>query len=245
MIGDVRGPELRRHKPGKYLLEAVLPKVELNPLKWILLDWLKNASDLKTMCYRPVDADRSAEKLAEIEKLALTFEDRPYEQQPGEIIDAVLREDSDRCLCRCCKSRHNKEISDEAEEPSLQSLFCSEVVAAVFQGAGWLKKDRLACRYLPKDFGDGRNANLQRHITDCTIGPPIQIVQRTTEQSGMLRTDSVGDSEATRLTTSVNNYGAMGEVGMSLSTSHDRHSREEDLPRDEALRHTFGTFLQA
>lgn len=60
---------------------------------------------------------------------------------------------------------------------STETVFCSELVALYYQQAGWMTKDVLPCRFLPKDFADYRSANVQRYLQKgISLGPMIEIV---------------------------------------------------------------------
>ena len=60
---------------------------------------------------------------------------------------------------------------------STETVFCSELVALYYQQAGWMSKDVLPCRFLPKDFADYRSANVTRYLLKgISLGPMIEIV---------------------------------------------------------------------
>lgn len=57
ITGDIgRGTNRRKHRPGKYLLEAVCPSIELNPLRSITECWLDKEwnPDLRVLGWRRV-----------------------------------------------------------------------------------------------------------------------------------------------------------------------------------------------
>ena len=131
---------------GKYLLDTTTPfGVSLTPLRRSLRYWLQHPEKLGQMVYRPMIADRTAEKMLLVETVALGMQGKPYESNYGEIVSAIISQDN---LCLCCSADQQSE--EEAREEHLHALFCSELVACVFQQAGWMSEEYEANRFLPK-----------------------------------------------------------------------------------------------
>lgn len=118
ITGDVQPKGTKkRHRPGKYLLEAVSPSLELNPLKDILNVWLDEEwnPDLHMIGYRKLvpnggrpayNTKEGAEYLEKhvypIEAKALQLEGRAYEEHADEILAAVFMQDSATWRKLCC-----------------------------------------------------------------------------------------------------------------------------------------------
>lgn len=61
-------------------------------------------------------------------------------------------------------------------DTTTQALFCSELAAFYYQQAGWMSKEQLPCRFLPKDFADYRNANVPFYLNEgIALGPMVEI----------------------------------------------------------------------
>eukprot|EP00656_Telonema_subtile_P054101 TRINITY_DN7989_c0_g1_i1.p1 TRINITY_DN7989_c0_g1~~TRINITY_DN7989_c0_g1_i1.p1 ORF type:complete len:349 (-),score=75.72 TRINITY_DN7989_c0_g1_i1:285-1331(-) len=82
------------------------------------------------------------------------------------------------------QAEHDKEELDMMKgiEPgskldnTTQALFCSELTAFYYQQAGWMSKEQLPCRFLPKDFADYRSANVPFYLNEgISLGPMIEI----------------------------------------------------------------------
>ena len=59
--------------------------------------------------------------------------------------------------CCSCASHRDSEIDDE----SLNSVFCSELVAHAYMETGIMKREQKAYMYLPKDFSSDPHNNVQ------------------------------------------------------------------------------------
>lgn len=70
---------------------------------------------------------------------------------------------------------HDLEEGSERQQTT-EALFCSELVAFYYQQAGWMSKDQLPCRFLPKDFADYRSANVPYYLEpQYSLGPMLLV----------------------------------------------------------------------
>jgi len=84
-----------------------------------------------------------------------------------------MNTDNTRQSANICASLHEEEQNSaeaeytmehtESEARRLDSLFCSELVALLYQEAGWMDDQFEAMHYLPKDFGTAPNARFPGH----------------------------------------------------------------------------------
>jgi len=66
-----------------------------------------------------------------------------------------------------------------------EALFCSELVVFYYQQAGWMSKEQLPWKFLPKDFADYRSANVPYYLQPgISLGPMIIISPDGTTSSG-------------------------------------------------------------
>eukprot|EP00658_Telonema_sp_P-2_P060981 TRINITY_DN49753_c0_g1_i2.p1 TRINITY_DN49753_c0_g1~~TRINITY_DN49753_c0_g1_i2.p1 ORF type:complete len:355 (+),score=72.63 TRINITY_DN49753_c0_g1_i2:37-1101(+) len=129
-------------------------------------------------------------------------------------------------------------------EKTTQSLFCSELVAFYYQQAGWMNKDQLPCRFLPKDFADYRNANVQYNLNpgidlgDMTLvaAPDIMTLPRDVPPESV---PSMGTSEVTQNPVASPPSKVVGEVPLT-GRAHARGSLEID-PESQNVTHSGGT----
>lgn len=74
-------------------------------------------------------------------------------------------------------------VTGELEETT-QALFCSELVAFYYQQAGWMGKEQLPWKFLPKDFADYRSANVPYYLfPGISLGEMIIVTPTGTESS--------------------------------------------------------------
>eukprot|EP00658_Telonema_sp_P-2_P047310 TRINITY_DN35997_c0_g1_i1.p1 TRINITY_DN35997_c0_g1~~TRINITY_DN35997_c0_g1_i1.p1 ORF type:complete len:313 (-),score=120.46 TRINITY_DN35997_c0_g1_i1:193-1131(-) len=110
----------------------------------------------------------------------MEYSERPYERQLGECLRAVLLQDSSevRALCGGCDCiKHESEtMSKDQKAEALKELFCSELVAAIYQEMGWMDDLYIPSRYMPKDFSSAPNSNLDGRLVGCTLAPEAQVV---------------------------------------------------------------------
>jgi len=111
---------------------------------------------------------------------------RPYKQQWMSLLKAVFHQDDegwnslvarispygccDYCLCPTAATRRS--------ESSLQEVFCSELVAHMYQVVGLLGKERAADHYFPKDFSTDTNANVDSLLDGFSLLRELRIVHR-------------------------------------------------------------------
>jgi hypothetical protein len=95
----------------------------------------------------------------ELQKLRASIEsmcDRPYQKDAGEMTSAAVD------LCDCCGLTANKGETRD-------SLFCSELVAALYKDTGLLPAQPPASEYVPSDFSAYHGCNLSALCGCCWL----------------------------------------------------------------------------
>ena len=102
--------------------------------------------------------DISDEHRKEIDEVAIElrckYKGRLYEEHPTELIKAAVDIGEDYIPL----------FKNEGGEKSLETIFCSELVALAYQRFGLLEEDPPANEYTPEDFADSRNIVLTRGV---------------------------------------------------------------------------------
>jgi hypothetical protein len=170
----------------KILMEAVCPNVmvdELEPsMRWISHARYDDKSDeslMRLLAYRKltVPAEMKDEVKSKLEELANEFDGRAYEQNFGEIVDSILYQDSEMC----CTAKKQKD--EHEQENRLQSVFCSELVAAMFIKCGLMDRGQFANNFMPHDFSTANNAKVSNHLVPgVTLSDEIEVVGHSTDE---------------------------------------------------------------
>jgi len=111
-------------------LEATMSGVNTYDLNKHTSNWLDNGAHVGVR--RLLNVDRNPEFLQQVHKFISSVKGRPYEQNVLDLVRAA--------------GALNREV-----HPT--SLFCSQLVAAMYQKVGLLAGDVAANNYVPKDFG--------------------------------------------------------------------------------------------
>jgi hypothetical protein len=180
-------------KPGgslseTYLLEALAPKVLRDKL-YSVLHWVDDPNDTgkathpgitfwrplahpgeKTVDHPYGVIDPAMEK--KIWDLANANMNKNYERNPVEMIEGAIAMDNqcwsyfcgNKC-CDCAEKKYDKTEGGE-KDTSLDSVFCSELVAHCYMSIGILRKEIKAHMYLPKDFSSDPHNRVQDYIKE-------------------------------------------------------------------------------
>lgn len=97
---------------------------------------------------------RTPEMVTTMREFRKSVKNRPYEESKIELI----------------KSAYDSIFGSNNEE-DLSSLFCSELVAEMYQRMGLLSEEKLSNEYTPSDFGDKKNIQLMGGY----LGPEIPL----------------------------------------------------------------------
>lgn len=98
-----------------------------------------------------------------VHRTAEGYSDRPFEECFSDFVKAWVTRNGGSCCCSFC---------DKGEDET--SLFCSELVAAVYRGVGLVPKERDSNSYLPKDFSSASNALLV--LEEAVLGCEMLVV---------------------------------------------------------------------
>jgi len=180
--GDVVDPDGHRRPPGtKYIFEANysgdgkgLPKFDgacFVPLKMKVVNYKKGSTDV---AYRKLGATvRDLPNILDRIDDAVKYLDRTgYDHDQARGLNAILD------CCSCCE-RAGEATDDEAFD---HKMFCSELVAAVYQLAGLLPKPPEGpphSEYVPRDFGHQCSANMEDQMLEKLFeGSSLQWIER-------------------------------------------------------------------
>lgn len=106
----------------------------------------------------PMEAQAKRLMDAKLCKFRKVVQNRPFERNFSELLQAFIDFSSDQVRTRCKRSARHTDRSPETETDfyrgrSWSSLFCSELVAAAYQSMGLLDPyGKKANEYTPKDF---------------------------------------------------------------------------------------------
>lgn len=120
-------------------------------------------------------------------ELAVQFQGVSYERVPGSMVSATCSQDAvfwnslfgEGC-CRSCADL--EKYSETKDKENSESVFCSELVARLYNQAGILQmegKEVQSDRFLPKDFSADPHAILKDFINpDYSVAETFKIVQQ-------------------------------------------------------------------
>jgi len=145
--------------------------------------------------YRELDRALEPEVEKELVKEVGRFLGRPYEADFRSMLRAVLMQDVEgwnNCCaylscCRCyqCGDSYDADLQPSTQrsqaEKQLDRVFCSELVAHLYQSAGLLSNEHYAESYLPKDFSSEHNSNIKYLEQDFALLYELRIVKRDDE----------------------------------------------------------------
>jgi len=168
-----RKPGGRAHEV--YIIEALHPKVEISYLKDIM-DMITSYDGEGVMYWRPLvhPGPKTAQypngKISDVLERKMFQEcvklkDVKYQGDFGDMVNGTIAQDSvfwnALCGACCCERFGATKFNQEEEDKRTEELFCSELVAKLYIEAGFLRKERHADNYLPKDFSSDPNAILK------------------------------------------------------------------------------------
>lgn len=107
---------------------------------------------------RKVHTPRTPTMLEHFRAARQEFKGRPYEESKLELARSALGS-----------------LGDNTEE-DLSSIFCSELVAEMWQRFGWLDEVQPSNAYDPRNFADQGTDAISRHLcADVVVGPLVEI----------------------------------------------------------------------
>jgi len=99
--------------------------------------------------------------------MKLKWKGRHYEKNPMEMVTAAVAQDSqffDYFCGKCCCAKITSSSNADEQDDTLDSVFCSELVAHCYQECGIVDRKKKAHFFLPKDFSGDPNSIMDEHI---------------------------------------------------------------------------------
>ncbi len=139
--------------PQMYSLRALIEEQGKRPLE---VHEGKTPWFYERMGVRPLAKPLTESELQRLRTSIESMRDKPYQKDAGEMTSAAVD------LCDCCGLTANqKETRD--------SLFCSELVAALYMDAGLLPTQPPSAEYVPSDFSPYHGCNLSAFLGCCWL----------------------------------------------------------------------------
>ena len=108
-----------------------------------------------------------------------------------------------------------------------ESVFCSELVVFYYQQAGWMSKEQLPWKFLPKDFADYRSANVPYYLQPgISLGPMIVLDPHLASQGAA---ESPSSREENPVAAG-NNNSSDGGIGESVVKESNLHAKNNGHP---------------
>jgi len=162
----IRKPKSLGGKPHEvYLLEALSPKVLMDPLN-LVMDWVIGDDGEGVMYWRPImhpgeKSDRYphgkiSEEMEEfLWNEAAKNKGKPYQRNVGGMVEQIFYQDADcwagLCGDCCCNTRGLAYDKAKVDEDS-KEVFCSELVALMLINSGILDGITNTETFMPKDL---------------------------------------------------------------------------------------------